>query len=392
MSGLAPVRGHDRVRRQLAAALLRAELAPGLLFVGPAGVGKQRVALWLAQLRLCERPTLDGPCGQCRPCRLVLRLEHPDVHWFFPLARPKVSGGAERLGEALEDARAVELAARREDPYYTDYSDEPSGIYLAHAQVIRRMAGSRPAMAAHKVFVIGNADLLVPQEASPEAANALLKLLEEPPTDTTLILTTSEADALLPTIRSRLLPVRFAALPEAEVTAFLQEVRQLNAAQAGLVARLSQGSIGRALAFLPQGSDAGPLEAARQRACQLLDAALDLSSPQRFALALAQQPYSARGDFSATLEFLTLWLRDLAAVAAGAPEAVVNADAVAWLQQRADAHPAAGEGAAGAILAVQHVQALTQFNINPQVALGNVVRTVGEHLRLAPGGLAGISA
>jgi DNA polymerase-3 subunit delta' len=311
---------------------------------------------------------------------LTLRLEHPDAHRFFPLPRPKVSGGPDRLADALEEARATELEARRADPYYAVGTAELVGIYLAHAQVIRGMALARPAMARRKVFVIGNAEALVPQEASPEAANALLKLFEEPPPDTTIIATTSEPDALLPTIRSRLQPVRVTALPIAEVAAFLQEVRGIGAEQSALIARLSEGSPGRALAFINADGSPGPYEEARQRARDVLTAALEATPLRRFGLALARPPAGARGDYATDLEFLRIWLRDLAAAVSGAPEEVINEDARDWLAgvARTLKQP---DAAALAIADVDEALRLTQFNINPQMGLNALARAIGRRLR-----------
>ena len=91
--------------------------------------------------------------------------------------------------------------------------DGSMGIYVYVTRLLVQLARKSPAMARRKVFVIGDAERMVPQAANPEAANALLKLLEEPPADTTFILTSSEPGALLPTIRSRVVSVRVAPLP-----------------------------------------------------------------------------------------------------------------------------------------------------------------------------------
>src|SRR5690606_26092838 len=117
-------------------------LPNSLLLHGAAGTGKQRVALWLAQLILCEAPGADQPCGSCASCRHALRLEHPDLHRFFPLARPK--GSADRLGEALEEARFAELAARRDTPLRPTVPDGMAGLFLAHVHIMLRMAARRP--------------------------------------------------------------------------------------------------------------------------------------------------------------------------------------------------------------------------------------------------------
>lgn len=258
MTGLRPLEGHDAEREALTAAVREGRLPNSLLLHGPAGIGKQRLGLWLAQLLLCDAPTPTGPCDACHSCRLAVRLEHPDLHWFFPLPRPK--GSTDRLLEALEEARGAELESRRAQPLRPTLPHGMVGIFLAQVQALLRIANARPAMGRRKVFVIGDAELLVPQEASPEAANALLKLLEEPPADTTLILTASEPDLLLPTIRSRLLPVRVRPLGTESAAEFLVRHGDVEPAAARRAATLAGGAIGRALGFLPDQGAPGPLD------------------------------------------------------------------------------------------------------------------------------------
>lgn len=376
---LLPVEGHSDTRALLAASAAAGRLPSSLLFHGPPGVGKQRLALWLGQLLLCSSPAGDGPCGECQACRMSLRLEHPDLHWFFPLPRPKGAAG-DRLGDALEDARAAELAARRAEPLRATSADGLAGIYLAHVHILLRSASSRPAMGRRKVFVIGDAEALVPQESSPEAANALLKLLEEPPADTTIILTAADPAVLLPTIRSRLLPVRVRPLPAADVERFLRTAANATPAHAQRAARLAQGSIGRAVGFLPNKRDAGPLEETRAAARAVLEASLEASAAPRMAAALAESPAGARGAFSDTLEDLTLWLRDLAAAATGADDVLINTDSADWLHSMAARHPHAAAGVPAAIREVEATLQLTQLNINPQLALAGLLRTLHRSL------------
>src|SRR5690606_20094006 len=190
------VRGHQDLRARLARAVSTGGLAQSILLHGPEGIGKERVGLWLAQLLVCTSATPDGPCGACQPCRLVGRLEHPDVHWFFPLPRPE-GASAEKLRDKLEDLRAHELQVRRENPGYVPAFDKAPAHFLAAVQRIQQLAGVRPAMGRRKVFVVGDAELMVPQESSPEAANAFLKLLEEPPDDTTVVVTSAHPGGLL---------------------------------------------------------------------------------------------------------------------------------------------------------------------------------------------------
>ncbi|NIP79633.1 MAG: AAA family ATPase, partial [Gemmatimonadetes bacterium] len=220
---MSEIYGHEDVRRDLAAAVARGELPGSLLVHGPPGVGRQTLARWLARLLTCEAPDPAGPCGTCRACRLALDLQHPDIHWFFPLPRPKGASSPEKLADALEEARFEALDQRRAEPLYRPPEGEPVGLYLAQVRTIRKLGVTRPAMGPRQVFIIGDAELLVPQEASQEAANALLKILEEPPPATTFVLTAADPEALLPTVRSRLLPVRLRPFAEERVRRFLEE-------------------------------------------------------------------------------------------------------------------------------------------------------------------------
>jgi DNA polymerase-3 subunit delta' len=243
------------------------------------------------------------------------------------------------------------------------------------------MAVTRPAMSKRKVFIIGAAESLVSQEASPEAANALLKVLEEPPTDTVFVLTSNDPDELLPTIRSRLLPIRVQPLSTDVVAAALREALSVNEAQAKLAARLSEGSIGRALAFLPSNGSPGQLEEVRTQARELLEAAVHPKPTDRLAAALAVGPAGARGVFTDTLDLLALWIRDLAAVASGAAELVVNIDATDRLLVMANQLPAASQGAPIALRSIDLARGMTRSNLNPQLTLAWLLREIGQALR-----------
>ena len=254
---LHPLHGHLGVRRALVRSVRASSLPASLMLHGPPGAGKQRMALWIAQLVLCDDPGDEGPCDACRSCRLALRLEHPDVHWHLPLPRPRGASTPEKLADALEEARHERLAELRERPLRPTWSDEPRAHYLAAARTLRSRARSRPAMSDAQIFVIGDAETLVPQESSPEAANSLLKLLEEPPEGTRFILTSSEPGRVLPTIRSRCLPIHVPGLPKEELLAFLERHTDADEADRRRAASLGQGSVGRALGFLPDDGEDG---------------------------------------------------------------------------------------------------------------------------------------
>jgi len=369
-----PLIGHEALRRSLARARRAGTLPQSVLVHGAPGVGKQRLALWLAQLVLCASPTDEGPCGACKPCRLADQIEHPDLHWYFPLPRPKGASSPQKLAEALEAARAEALAERRERPLQPSVgAAEPTGLYLAAAQDLRARAHRRPSMGERQVFVIGDAEKLTPQESSQEAANALLKLLEEPPPGTVLVLTSSEPGALLATIRSRTLPVHLPGLPPGVIERALVEHAGASPDEAARAAALARGSLGRALGFLPEGDDMGPLEALRRQAFQLLRAALgEAGEAGLFQRALTFPPARAR-TLLPLFDFLEEALRDLAAVAAGAGEHVLHHDARPMLEatlERARLHPAA---IVDSLRCLDEARLMAAGNVNPQLVVAGLL-------------------
>ena len=383
---MSDVFGHEDVLRGLAAAVRRGELPGSLLIHGPRGVGRQTVGRWLARLLVCDAPSPSGPCDSCHSCRLALDLQHPDIHWFFPLPRPKGTSGPDKLAEALEEARFEALEERRADRLHQPPADQPAGLYLAQVRTIRRLGASRPAMGDHQVFIVGDAESLVPQEGSEEAANALLKILEEPPPSTTFILTAADPEALLPTLRSRLLPVRLRPFSRDRLRQFLVEHAEVEEPGAELLARLGEGSIGRALSFLGTDDEPSRVRELRLKARGWLEAALDPDPVRRYAAAHGQRPAAARGEFSDALAFLSLWLRDLAAVAAGAEDDVVGVDALNGL--RALAQRVQAERLPEAIQLVDQADEAGRINANPQLTLACLLNQVAAVLR-QPGEPAG---
>ncbi len=382
--------GHDEARARVAGALLRGTLPASLLIHGPVGVGKQRFALWVAQMALCERPEGAGPCGACRSCALAVSLQHPDLHWFFPLPRPKGASGPDRLAEALEDARGAALAEIRSAPLRPSWRTEPMGLYLAAVRTLRRMASRRPSMSPRQVFIVGDADALISQEGSEQAANALLKLLEEPPEGAVFILTSSQPSQLLPTIRSRTVPLFLAPLGIGAVEGFLTDVAGASPDDAGRAAALSLGSIGRALGFLPDGDDPGPLESLRQDALELLRASLAGGPASAWRAGLHQPPAGARGLLD-LLSFLEEWIRDLAAAAAGHTSSLVAAEASEGLRKLVRDRGIPAARIARALPVVDEARVLATGNVNPQLLVAGMVRDVARTLDDSPSRDAGAS-
>jgi DNA polymerase-3 subunit delta' len=272
-----------------------------MLFAGPQGVGKQRLALWLAQLLHCEAGG-EQPCGECRSCRLVLSLQHPDVHWFVPIELSKKGADADKQVDLVAEALAEEMTARREQPLYAP----PSGLAIhpiAAVRLLLRRLALTPAMGNRKIFIVGDAERLIPQRGTEDAANALLKALEEPPADSVIIITAAEVNALLPTILSRVVLVRVARIADSAVTAFAQQTLGMGA-NAELAQRVSaaEGSIGKLFAL------EAPRAGQQDQAARLLEA-VQKGPAARHVFALGQMPFQARGGFTEMLDALAGRLR-----------------------------------------------------------------------------------
>jgi DNA polymerase-3 subunit delta' len=276
------VKGQARAVDRLLSAVRRGTVHHAYLFVGPSGVGKELAARGFTQALLCtERP--GQGCGTCSTCQRVERGSHPDVQWLMP--------------EAEQVARG--LAAR------ADFTNVPSReLKVEQVRRLQERLSLHALEAKRKVAV-----LLCGEGINDPAQNALLKTLEEPPSDTTLILVAVSADRLLPTIRSRVSLVPFAPLPRDFVASELERARKLDRATAELVAELSGGSLGTALALDVEG-----LKGRRE----LLEAFEKLSpSDARPWLAFAEQHGSSRDEAEEALTLLSVWLRDLLHVKAG---------------------------------------------------------------------------
>ncbi len=306
---LKPLAGHAVARRRIAQAVARGHLPQVILVSGPDGVGKQRLALWAAQLLLCEAPGAE-PCGQCRSCRLVLGLAHADLHWIVPIPRPKAGEPDKQMEEAAGCIAEV-LEERRKAPLYGPV-DGMSAHGMATARLISRRAALTPVEGRRKVFIIGGAERLVAQESSPEAANALLKLFEEPPAETYFLLTSADPERLLPTIRSRAVPLRVGRLSDTEVREFLATEFD----PPGTGARLERlvthaaGSIGAAIA------ESGEGDVTRNAAASWLEAVLSGTGPAA-ERGLAQRPWDARGEFTDLLGAVANMLSEAAREAVG---------------------------------------------------------------------------
>src|SRR5713101_1305115 len=253
--------GNSDTVRQIRDMLARKRFPHGVVLAGPAGSGKYTLATMVARAMNClEQPITDGLpdyCGKCSNCLRIGQLEDLDS----------------RVAEAVEAREALKETEKKETRLFIQthpdvlvIPPDPPQMMIKVDQV-RRVIESiyfRPSDGRERVFIFTDSAFMK------EAANSLLKVLEEPPEFATIFLLAENAGELLPTIRSRSMIFPLGALPAEEVERYLAQQRpEWKVQERALVARLCEGAIGRARSF-----DLAVYVAARANALNILKSAL----------------------------------------------------------------------------------------------------------------------
>ena len=236
--------GQERVVSMLRRTLARERVPHAYLFHGPKGTGTVAAALELARALQCTEQTEEA-CGTCAACQKTRRMVHPDVHVFFPYPKgtsdDDVARRIQRLGTSPYAPVDYVRRPSLDNPEKTSNKQVMYHIDRMKDEVVRPMT-FHPGEGAYKVALLTDADYM-----NDAAANAFLKVLEEPPAQTVFILTSSRVDQMLPTIVSRCQKVRFDPLAPGVVAEALQEREDIPPEDASMLARMADGSYSRAL-------------------------------------------------------------------------------------------------------------------------------------------------
>jgi DNA polymerase III subunit delta' len=328
------IAGNSRVKQVLKRMLDSGRLPGALLFAGEEGVGKKLFALEVARALNCRTPRDNEACGQCSACTRIAKLNYPE------------RDDADEWNQII----------------WTDHPDV--GLVIAPKRVLRveqmrqieREANFRPFEGKARVFLIDEADKL--NDAS---ANALLKVLEEPPRTSYLILITARPAMLLPTILSRCQMIRFAPLTPEEIETQLTR-KDIDKKTARLRARAAGGSMGRALA-----GDMVTFTSQRKAMLKVLNA-LVVSNNRAELLRSAEQLNEAqyKDEFEERLDVLETLIRDAWMLSLGVKSSqLVNEDLLGELQPISDELDPSR--AANWILQIEDVREQLIVNINRKV-------------------------
>ncbi len=330
--------GHGWAVQALQRALTTGRLPHALLLTGPAQVGKAHLAREFAAALNCQSAGLASsqPCGHCRACTLTAQGLHPDLALVAP------------EGEHARTAR----------------------IKIDQVRGLQRALALTPVEGRWRIAILSDFEM-----ATEEAANALLKTLEEPPAHAILLLTSVDAGLLLPTIVSRCQVLALRMVAQAEIARALQERLGLPAERADALARLAGGRVGWAL----RAAQEPALVEAR---AQSLDGLAELLRSGRAARLNMAERYARQEDLLERLRLWQGWWRDVTLTCAGCEELVAHVDRLPELRRAAQAHTLAT--AQAALRGIESSLAQLQQNVNPRLAL-EVLFLSWQRLSAAPG-------
>jgi DNA polymerase III subunit delta' len=312
--------GNERIKELLMRAVDEGRIGQGLIFAGERGIGKHQFALALAQAVNCEQPVKGDSCGVCLNCRKFAARDFTDVKIIVP------------------DGQFIKIEQTREMASEAQY---------------------RPYEGRRRVFILDEAERLKEQ-----AANSILKTLEEPPETSLIILITAKPYALLETIRSRCQMLNFAPLSYEGLEAYLKANYKRPLAETQLLAKLGRGSIGRALEI-----DLGEYREKRDQVIEIIEAQLVTRDSIRL---LGAAEFMARKlekeAFVERLDLMLILLEDIFHLKVGKPLAsITNADIGERLQR---------------ISEVARLEQIMNLADRLESVLQNLTRNVNRHLAM----------
>lgn len=314
--------GNAEIVHRLREMLARGRFPQAVILAGPAGSGKYTLTLMLARAMNCLSPPFtDGLpdfCGECSNCVRIAQSED--------LAARVAEAGEARDALRETDKKETRLFVQTHPDVLVIPPDPPQ--LMIKVDQVRRVIDSiyfRPSEARERVYIFTDSAFMK------EAANSLLKVLEEPPEFATIFLLTENPGELLPTIRSRSIVVTLAALSVEEVEQYLARQRpEWKAPQRALVARLSEGALGRARSF-----DLSAYVAARSHALTILHSALRTADHSELFKTTETYRAGAEGREKTDVLLRTLYslLEDLLFLKSNAPELIRNTDITSELNR-----------------------------------------------------------
>ena len=236
--------GQKEAKQRLIREVKEGKIAHARLFCGPEGIGKLPLAIAYARYLSCSNPTETDACGTCPNCIKFNKLAHPDLHFVFPVIKKKSK-------DAVSDDFISEWRELiNQNPYFNlnmwleemGAENQQALIYVKESDEIIRKLSLKSSQGGYKIMIIW-----LPEKMNIECSNKLLKLLEEPPSQTFFLLVSEEPDTLLATIQSRTQRFNLYGIEEEDIVVRLQQQYGIQESDAISIAHRSEGNFLKAL-------------------------------------------------------------------------------------------------------------------------------------------------
>jgi DNA polymerase-3 subunit delta' len=240
--------GNQETKKALIQQVESGRVSHAQLFLGPEGSGKLAMAIAYSQYLLCDAPTSTDACDECPNCLKMKSLTHPDLHFAFPVVANKTA----KIGSSIDRIKEWNSLILK-NTYFglnqwqeeLDEMGKNAAIAVEESRLILKRLSLKSYSGKYKIMIIW-----LPEKMNTQAANKLLKILEEPPEQTVFFLICNNSEGMLPTILSRTQIIRFPALKVSEVSDFLTNRFHIEASIAESAATLSQGNLNEAMQLL----------------------------------------------------------------------------------------------------------------------------------------------
>ncbi len=288
--------GQEKIKHFFENAINSGRLSHAYLFYGIEGTGKVAAAFEIAKWLNCQGDA-EKPCNKCKSCIKINKMEHPDVDYIMPVfIRKSENKKPEQIAEEIY----LKKREKVESPYKRVTFEGNTSISIDTIRDVKSSSVFKPFEGKKKVVIISNAEKM-----TLDAANSILKLLEEPPKDLIFILTATDLGMIIPTIKSRCTKIKFSPLSNDEIMFSLIKYFNINDKESEIIANISTGSYTKALEYLQEG-----IEEENEFAEKLLE--IILLKDSKIYLDYAEE-LSNRKNLKFVKDVLTiinLWIKD----------------------------------------------------------------------------------
>lgn len=363
------VKGQKKVVDLLKHAMKSDRVAQSYLFHGEAGVGKFMTALYFSMALNCSNMHDNEPCGKCNSCQKFLNLSHPDLMYIFPTPNLRLTQEGEiRESKYISEYHSY-IENKRQTPWLDYKFSASSEIRIDSIRLIQFRLSLTKNEAKKRICIIEDADKM-----NNNTANAFLKTLEEPPSDTVIILITTKPNALLPTILSRCQKIAFNSLSDNVVRNILVNNFSLSDLQAQTIAKIAYGNVEKAIQLSTvQGN------ISREISFKLINWAFEMDE-MAFLHFLTSKENKTKKDLKGILLNLAIFSMDIIYFH-NVRDEVINVDSLELLETLTSKKYVYEKDIYSFIEVLHNLQRQVDGNVNPTLILSKIYNELKELIR-----------